>query len=112
MPATSQAPRPASNHAIPLGNGLSYRGLWQVTKICSENGALTLYTEGGAEGRCDGRSARHARLRGRAIRARLSVTKGAFREREVAWYAKTFIARDPGRSHGEHGSIVAGSHEP
>lgn len=36
-------------------------GLWQVTKICSGNWALTLYSEGGAEGRCDGRSARHAR---------------------------------------------------
>ena len=32
----------------------SYRGLWQITKICSENWALTLYSEGGAEGRCDG----------------------------------------------------------
>jgi hypothetical protein len=49
-------------------NGLSCRGLWQVTKICSENWALTLYPEGGAEGRCDGRSARHARPRGRSVR--------------------------------------------
>jgi methylenetetrahydrofolate reductase (NADPH) len=42
-------------------DGLSYHGLWNITKICSENWALTLYPEGGAEGRCDGRSARHAR---------------------------------------------------
>jgi hypothetical protein len=35
-----------------------------------------------AEGRCDGRSARHARPRVRSARGRLPVTKGAFQERE------------------------------
>jgi hypothetical protein len=67
-------------------NGLSYRGLWQITKICSENWALTLYPERGRGALR--RAIRPPRSAPRAVRARLSVTKGAFREREVAWCAK------------------------